>query len=122
MDLRWNEELLESTWTGIADLGVNEDYEDESDRQGDIYGDFEEDAGNETIVNPESAAQANPTDFTSHVGALAIADGTGAEEVDVPLVETPMRTYYVVNMTRDVRKPTLEEVEMAAVGRSAEGG
>lgn len=122
LDLGWNGELRESIWTGMADLGVDEDCEAESERQGDVNKDFEEDAGDEEIVNPESAAQANTTHFTSHVGALVIEGGTGVEGVDVPLMETPMRRYHVVNLTWDVRKPALEEIEMAAVGGSATDG
>ena len=41
------------------------------------------------------------------------------EAIHGPLVETPMRRYYVVNMTWDVRKCALEQDEMAGPAEKA---
>jgi hypothetical protein len=86
---------------GIAEQKTDQDYESDDEDADDMEGGM--DLG--------SIAPADPTELTGHVEALAMTEG--AEEVDVPMVEPPMRTYYVVNMVWDVRKVLSEEAEVA---------
>jgi hypothetical protein len=114
-ELKWTGEMRESTWTGMERQRVDEDYDDDSDTDQE----FEEDAGDREFVDLASASQPGSAELTVQVGALAITDETEAERADTSsLLKKPMRTYFVVNMTWDVRKSALGNDEAVAAGGS----
>lgn len=108
-ELRWNGALRESTWIGLADRKHDWDFDEI---------DSEDTGSNEEVVDVDSAARADAPELTGQIGALAMTDEV--EEVETPLVESPMRTYSVVNMTWDVRKCVSDEVEVAEPAATAE--
>lgn len=111
-ELRWTGEIKERTWMGTERQQADEDIDSHSETDEE----FVEDAGNRDFVDLTSTSQSGPAELTGQVRALATADEAEAERVDTSIVETPVRTYFVVNMTWDVRKLEVEDDVTLAEG------
>ena len=113
-ELRWTGKLREYTWTGIAALREDEDFEYDSQSEGSIDHELEEDSGDREFVDLQSAPEVALSGQSSRVEAPRTPFEAESERIYGKLVETPMRRYYVVNMTWDVRRCANEENNMAA--------
>ena len=113
-ELRWTGKLQESTWTGIATRREDEDFEYDSQSEPSIDHELEEDSGEREFVGLQSTLRVAHSEQSSRAEAPRTPFEAELETIHGPLVETPMRRYYVVNMTWDVRKCALEQDQIAA--------